>query len=177
MPQICSVCRHPRRLEVEKALIAGTALRAIARQYGPSRAAITRHRTHIAGQISDATKVRELVRKNSLLDDIRIGEDRVETLFQQAQKILAAAVKDDDGRSAAPALRAAVAVLAEARNFMTLRAELAGEFPKGKTSDGLSIQIICPWSGDRDNMPRVTFAGDGAGEIDGLFEIVKLDPR
>ena len=33
----CSICNHPQRVEIDKALVAGVSYRAIASQYGVSR--------------------------------------------------------------------------------------------------------------------------------------------
>ena len=44
----CSVCRHPNRTEIEKALAAGVALRKLAGQFAVSKDAARRHRLHMA---------------------------------------------------------------------------------------------------------------------------------
>lgn len=48
MANACSVCEHPERLQIDKALEAPRSDSAVARQYGFSRATIARHRAHSA---------------------------------------------------------------------------------------------------------------------------------
>jgi hypothetical protein len=43
MPRNCSVCRHPQRHEIEADLQAGKTYRDVARQYGASKDAVSRH--------------------------------------------------------------------------------------------------------------------------------------
>jgi len=50
MPRICTVCRHPKRLEIEKALRDHVPLRVIATRNGTSTGTLRRHQSHmIAG--------------------------------------------------------------------------------------------------------------------------------
>lgn len=44
MPQPCSICTHPIRMEIEAKLVAGTSLRDVARQFSVSRDAVYRHK-------------------------------------------------------------------------------------------------------------------------------------
>ena len=46
MPQICTVCKHPKLQEINSALIQATPNRRIATQYGLSEAARRRHRAN-----------------------------------------------------------------------------------------------------------------------------------
>ncbi len=49
MAKICTVCKHPKRGEIETALSGGTSYRDITRQFGVSRSAICRHKVHKTG--------------------------------------------------------------------------------------------------------------------------------
>ena len=44
MPRTCTVCRHSKRDEIDAALIERRPFRDIARQFGPSKDALVRHR-------------------------------------------------------------------------------------------------------------------------------------
>lgn len=44
MPQQCTICNHPDRLQIEAALVRGVSLRNVAKQYEASQAAVYRHR-------------------------------------------------------------------------------------------------------------------------------------
>jgi IS30 family transposase len=82
VPQVCTVCAHPKRTEMERAHLDGQSVRAIARRCGTSRDAITRHMArHLAERMSKAAVRREL----------SAAEDLVERLFnlnRQALEIL-----------------------------------------------------------------------------------------
>ena len=81
MPRTCTICSHAQRLEIERAIVAGTSLRTISGQFGPSKTAVLRHRSHVADTIARSTEARELVRTGTLLDDVRAGERRAERLI------------------------------------------------------------------------------------------------
>ena len=111
MPQTCTVCRHPQRLQVEQAMLNRTTLRIISEQFGPSKTALLRHRGHIVGPVMRRKADNDAVRSATLLDDVRAGEGRAERLYQQAEEILAGALKDRDRKSALQAISAAVNVM------------------------------------------------------------------
>ena len=177
MPRTCTICVHPQRLEIEKALVAGTSLRTISGQFGPSKTAVLRHRTHVTEAIARNAEVQELARTGALLDDVRAGERRAERLYEQAEEILASAIQDRDGRTALQAIRTAVSVMSEARGYLELRGELTNELGRDRTPPNVSIQIISPAVGPSpDQVPRITFASAdqieaAASEVEGIAEI------
>ncbi|VTZ52676.1 hypothetical protein MPC4_90151 [Methylocella tundrae] len=60
MSRPCSVCTHPRRAEIDRALVKEVAERTLAKDFGLSRSAINRHKTTCAGLAKVGTKqVRE----------------------------------------------------------------------------------------------------------------------
>jgi DNA-directed RNA polymerase subunit RPC12/RpoP len=46
MPRTCTVCRHEKRQEIDRALLVGRPLRNIAEEFGTSRMALCRHKAH-----------------------------------------------------------------------------------------------------------------------------------
>jgi hypothetical protein len=177
MPQICTICRHPQRLEIEQAMLAGTSLRTVADRCGPSKTALLRHRPHISQALALNKQAQETARTGALLDDVRTGEGRAERLYEKAEEILTAALQDKDRRTALQAIRVAVDVMGEARGYLELRGEINGELGRDRSTAAFSVQIVCPWSPDRENMPRVTFADNSSeGKTEGLFETVKVGP-
>jgi len=56
MPQICTICRHRGRAEIDTALIRNESLRNIAEQLGTTVASLHRHRPHIPQALALASK-------------------------------------------------------------------------------------------------------------------------
>ncbi len=106
MPRTCSVCRHPQRAEVDRALLAGEPERAIAGRYNVSRAALGRHRAHIAA----AVQAQQALTIERLLSDLDDLQRRALTLLTKAER--------------AGDLRAALAGVREAREVLATAAKL-----------------------------------------------------
>lgn len=145
MPRTCTVCTHPKRLQIERAIVAGTSLRAIAGRFGPSKTAITRHRTHVAAAIARNTKALEVARADTLLGDVQTARNRAERLYAAAESILDGALEDSDGRTALNAIRSAVDVLRGARGYLELRGLLTGEVAVASAQAPL-VCIVLPAS-------------------------------
>jgi hypothetical protein len=66
MPRKCSICRHPKRHQIEADLQAGSPYRDVARQYGLSKDAVSRHRAshvslHTTPALATVTKIEALL--------------------------------------------------------------------------------------------------------------------
>ena len=88
MPRTCTICKHAQRLEIERAMVAGSSLRDIAGHFGTAKTNIERHRTHVTEAIARNKDARDLVRTTTLLEDVRAGERRAEQLYDKAEQIL-----------------------------------------------------------------------------------------
>ncbi|RVN00449.1 hypothetical protein CN120_23460 [Sinorhizobium meliloti] len=89
MSRACSVCCHPSRPEIERRLVSGVAIRAIASQYGVSRSAVARHRNHLRSMLAEATEIRrvqDLVRSTDLLLQVSDMEAAAIELFNDARR-------------------------------------------------------------------------------------------
>ena len=133
MPRTCTICKHPDKQRIERALLAGESYRNIAAHSGASPSALVRHRTdHLPAALVRAHKSEEILRADSLLNDIRHGEDRAERLYGAAEAILRRALAAKDLRTALQAIHAAADVMAEGRQYLELRGDLTGEFAAPK---------------------------------------------
>ena len=158
MPMTCRVCGHKRRLEIDRALLEGQSLRDIARRTGTTASSLQRHKAeHLARHLVKAHEAREVARADSLLADVRNAEDRAERLYGAAEGILERALEAEDLKTALNAIRAAVDVMAEARQYLELRGELTGELPHAADSTG-NVTLIRVLSVPR--MPGVEDAYD-----------------
>jgi hypothetical protein len=130
MPRTCTICTHPSREPIERSLIANAPYRHIATQYGTSTAALQRHRPHLTQALVKVHDAVEVARSERLLDSVRTGEGRAERMYAAAEGIMVRALESQDLRTALGAIRTAVDVMGEARQYMELRGELSGELGK-----------------------------------------------
>jgi hypothetical protein len=65
MPRTCTICRHPKRHDIEADLRAGLPYRDVARRHGISKDAASRHRRHVSlhatPAVATATKIMALL--------------------------------------------------------------------------------------------------------------------
>lgn len=146
MGRKCSICAHPDRREIDSALLTGGQVAKIAREYGVSRGALTRHRDH--GHITDAIakaaaaeavalgatkKAVTLDRLTQEVEEIQVEVSflsRVQSLLDRSLAVLDAAEREND-------LRAANGALREVRGNLELLGKATGEL-----SSGVTVNII-----------------------------------
>jgi hypothetical protein len=86
-----------------------------------------------------------VTRADSLLGDIRDAETRADRLYRSAEKILELAIAAKDPKSAINAIKAAVNVMAEARQYLALRGDLTGELEQRRPAlDGVITILALP---------------------------------
>jgi hypothetical protein len=132
MTTACSICRHPRRDEINLSLIQnGT--RPTARTFGLSKAAVDRHKKHLPKQLATEPAAEIATDSSTLLA-------RVEQLMRESELIAAAA-------KGAKNWVAATAALREARTCLELLAKVRGELQNGpqfRTTVAVAIQNNAP---------------------------------
>jgi hypothetical protein len=128
MPRTCTVCKHPQRDDLDRALLAGESFRHIAARFDTSTGALQRHKAdHLPKKLMKAHEAQEILHADTLLADVRNAEGRSDRLYGAAEDILDRALETKDLKTALNAIRAAVSVMGEARQYMELRGELSGE--------------------------------------------------
>lgn len=118
MPRTCSVCTHPERAQIDRALLSGEATaRIAARVGGVSNSALKRHKARdLAAVLLRAQKAKEARREKAVVDfaeakevrEIRHGEDlfaQVQDLTARTMRILDQAESSRDPRTALSAIR------------------------------------------------------------------------
>jgi hypothetical protein len=120
-PQRCSVCCHPARLEIEQVLVAGGPVRTTARRHGLSHQALLRHRDrgHVAQSVIHARAVEDVIRGDTLLE-------QVQSLQRRVERVLAQGEEQRDAKLVLSAAR-------ELRGILELTARVAGELQDGPT--------------------------------------------
>ena len=83
----CSVCKHPKRFEIDRLLLSGEGTnRSIAKDYGLDHNAVQRHRSkHIAPALAKAKEHREIVEATSVLGDVSMIRSRLLALLDIAE--------------------------------------------------------------------------------------------
>ena len=114
MPRRCTVCDHPQRHGIDKALVTGAPYRSVAKRFGLSDSAVYRHKTeHLPTHLLKAREAEEVAQADDLLEQVR-------NLQTHALDILNRAEKAGD-------LRTALAAISQARGNLELLGKLAGE--------------------------------------------------
>ncbi|MGB8991025.1 MAG: hypothetical protein WCD80_03120 [Desulfobaccales bacterium] len=85
MAKSCSVCSHPALPEIDRALLSGVSLRALAARHGLSSSALFRHTRHLADRLAQESRVEDLAHLQALLEKLDLLEARLERLFRTAE--------------------------------------------------------------------------------------------
>lgn len=127
MARHCTICDHPRREEIDTALIENIGYRAVAKRFGVSESATFRHRNaHLPLVMLKAHEAEAIIRADNLLG-------QVQTLQERAMRILTEAEDSGDLRIALQALR-------EARGNIELIAKLMGQL-----NESVTVNVASEW--------------------------------
>ena len=86
MPRKCSICQHPKRDEIDHAIVEGVPYRVIAHQFHVSKDAVYRHaKNHIPKQLAQAHAAAEATRADDLLERARAYEAKAVALLRKAE--------------------------------------------------------------------------------------------
>jgi len=128
----CAACTHPKRDELDSAIVAGQTLRAIGKQYGMSASAVLRHRDrHLSPALAAMAARREEEAASGLVAQVR-------QLVRRADELYTAAAKD--GRSSA-----ALAALKEMRGSLELLGKATGELKDASPVTVVNLQTAPEW--------------------------------
>jgi len=129
MPRSCTVCEHPERGTIDRALVGDASNRSVASLYDVSEAAVRRHKSnHLPAKLVVAAQAEEVAGADNLLD-------QVQHLQQSTLDILAEAERSKQYRTALSAIR-------EARGNLELLAKLLGELDDRPT---VNVLISPEW--------------------------------
>jgi hypothetical protein len=120
MPRACTICTHEDRHTIERALVAGEALRSISDRFSVSKSALIRHKdAHLPSALARAREAKELARADELLIQVRDLQGRTLSILSASEE--------------AGELRTALAAIREARGNLELLAKLLGELNDSPT--------------------------------------------
>src|SRR6266511_3421379 len=123
MPRICSICSHPDRPEVDKALVAGEPIRGIAALFRVSPDAVQRHKEHIPQELKLAADAQRVASADGLLAEVNKLRLKAYGLLQKAEQ--------------AGDYRTAISGVKEARGCLELLGKLMGQL-----NDNPQINIV-----------------------------------
>lgn len=128
MPRTCTICNHPERPEIDRALLSGEAYRTIAKRYGASPSAVLRHREHLPTQLVKAQAAEEVAQADNLLEQVKFLQTRALSILDRADL--------------AGDLRTALSAIREARGNLELLAKLLGELQQEGT---VNVTVSPEW--------------------------------
>jgi hypothetical protein len=83
----CKICNHPNRLEIDREVVKGLSLAAIARKFDVNYNGLSNHaNNHIARQLAQVWEKRALEEKTNMLERIEQIVDRAEDIFNRNYK-------------------------------------------------------------------------------------------
>lgn len=127
MPRTCSICNHRSRDEIDKALLAGEALRDIAGRVPVAKSALHRHKGHLSDTLVKAREVERVSHANSLLEQLIELTADARGLKQRAE-----AKKD---------YRTALAAVRELCRIVELMAKLTGQLESHSETKILNVTL------------------------------------
>jgi hypothetical protein len=104
LPKTCLACAHSERAAIDKALVAGEALRNIAERVSISPPSLLRHKSHVALTIAKAHERRQEKLGDSIFEEMRRVLDKGRELLEKFEA-------EGDTRGAIVALREVRATL------------------------------------------------------------------
>ena len=163
---ICSICRHRKRAEIDRAVLDKVSLRTIAQQYGTSAAVLCRHKPHIATEVMQVKQSQEQARAGGLAEYFEAFLERAETLEAAVLAVLKEAQQSKDRTGTLAAVREAVNLAKEMRAHRELLAKGIGELREQHIGDNLTINVVY--------LPNPATPQPGPAEI---WDVVDVSPQ
>ncbi len=114
MPRSCTLCEHPKREEIDRALVGETSNLSISSVFGVSESAVRRHKAnHLPATLAKAHGAGEAARGDNLLEQVGDLQRRALGILDRAEE--------------AGELKTALSAIREARGNLELLAKLLGE--------------------------------------------------
>jgi hypothetical protein len=110
----CTICEHPEREAIDRALVGETSNLSISAQFGVSESAARRHKgNHLPAKLAKAHEAEEVAHADNLLGQVRALQSKTLSILLRAE--------------GAGDLRTALSAVREARGNVELLAKLSGE--------------------------------------------------
>lgn len=88
MPRKCSICKNPKREEIEEALIRGDSFRNISQIYNVSQYSARRHKIngHIGKEVIKAKEVEIVKKGNDLFEQVDYWSGEIQQIYEEAKQ-------------------------------------------------------------------------------------------
>ncbi len=87
MGQRCSICKHDKRLEVDRDIVNNIPHTKIAKTYGVSNQSVRNHaKNHLSRQMIKHVRIREMLHADDLLSNIKALVKKTETILKKSEK-------------------------------------------------------------------------------------------
>jgi hypothetical protein len=114
MPRSCTVCEHPEREAIDRALVGDSSNLSLSSLFGVSESAVRRHKAnHLPAKLVMAQAAEEVAQADDLLEQVRDLQAKALGILSKAEE--------------AGELRTALSAIREARGNLELLAKLLGE--------------------------------------------------
>jgi hypothetical protein len=133
MARTCTICKHPKLLNIDRQLLRGDLLKTIAQRFHLSPDAVGRHRRHMRTAMLRAEAAAEkpdLIYGQTLIDEVKAIKASAERLQLEAE------ARQD--------IRAALQAIRERVSIVELQAKLMGEIQTGNRSVTVNVATITP---------------------------------
>src|SRR5215469_12381261 len=136
MPRTCTLCNHPRRDGIDRALLAGDSYRYIASQYGTSTGALQRHKAdHLRPALVKAYQAKENAGAEGFRTRLETTWDVIQGAMDKARR---AVRTNEDGTVEDRSLSALPPLLNQAHRNLELLGRATGEL----SNDGAAAANI-----------------------------------
>ena len=127
MSMRCTICTHPKRLEIDRAIIQGNSFQSIAKTYNVDAQCISRHaKNHLSRQLLKHQEIRERINSERILDE-------VEDILARSKRLLRDSEADGQRGTALNAIR-------EIRQTIEFLSKLALTLHSMKQEEALTLE-------------------------------------
>lgn len=142
----CTICADKRRKKIDSALVLpGASISGIARQYGVSPDALTRHvkNGHVLAKLAKAQAAQDIVEADTLLQEIVEIQNYQKTIFKEARDAKHIIKKKDGSEEIRddPDNKLALEALRDQSKIIELKGKILGSFNKDKPQDTISSWV------------------------------------
>ncbi len=142
MAKECGVCLHPKRADIDAALLSGQSLRDIAGQFGTGKNPLARHKKdHIAKALVKAKEAAEEVEASNLFERLRTINSELRQANRETLEVLAEAKAAKNGPLRLQSIARLEKQAEVGTRLLELEGKLLGELNDGAKDGGITFNL------------------------------------